>query len=715
MALKKLQFNPGVSRDRSNLASMGGWYDGDKIRFRQGYPEKIGGWTAAIFDQYAGEAVKLFVYSTFSGVELAGLATSQKIYIRAGTTLHDITPLRATFTSTDTDNCFTTVLDSGVVTVDITGHGATDGDFVTFSGATAVGGITGDQLNQNFEITYIDADSFTISTAGTATSATTGGGTGITAAFEINIGPDVAAQGYGWGTDTWGRGTWGSGSTVPVDIQIRLSFMDNFNDDLIFNLSDEGPIYYWDYSAGFNTRAVLLSSLTGAIAVPAETEEIFFAPSGHLLALGCSEYNETRVAGAVISSITRVPGNRVATVTTATSHSLETGDWVTMSGQQPKDYLGSYQVTVTSGTAFTYTMFSVPGSDATTVGTYTYDDYSGGAFDPLLVRWADVNADIGPKPEYWKPEIANSAGFIRLQEGSKIVTGINARQETLIWTESTLNTLQFLGTAEVFGVQLLSKSTSIMGPNAVVEVNNITYWMGTDNFFQYDGRVNILPCPLLRYVFEDINRSQASLVYAGSNKEFNEVVWFYCSEGNLTNNRYIIYNYSEKIWYYGQLNRTAWVDAGINNRPLAASGGWIYDHESGTDDGQPLGAAPLAIDAYIESAFVDMEDGEYYILTKRIIPDVDFTASDPACTPEVTMSIAVTKFPGAATSVSDVEGLPLSRDVVSTTGFISRYTNEIFIRARGRQISFKIASNTVGTQWQLGATRLDSKPDGLRG
>ena len=254
-----------------------------------------------------------------------------------------------------------------------------------------------------------------------------------------------------------------------------------------------------------------------------------------------------------------------------------------------------------------------------------------------------------------------------------------------------------------------------MGANAVVEINNITYWMGTDNFFQYDGRVNVLPCPLLRYVFEDINRNQASLVYAGSNKEFNEVVWFYCSTGNSANNRYIIYNYSQKIWYYGQLNRTAWVDAGINNRPLAASGGWIYDHESGTDDGQPLGANPLAIDAYVESAFVDMEEGEYYILTKRIIPDVDFTASDPSVTPQVTVSIAVTKFPGAATSVSDAEGLPLSRNVVTTAGIISQYTNEVFIRARGRQISFKIASDTVGTQWQLGATRLDSQPDGQRG
>jgi hypothetical protein len=491
--------------------------------------------------------------------------------------------------------------------------------------------------------------------------------------------------------------------------------MDNFNDDLIFNLNDEGPIFYWDYSAGFTTRAVLLSSISGAIAVPTKTEQTFFAPSGHFLALGCSEYSQVDTAGISINSITRVAGNKVATVTTASSHNLETGDYVTLSGQQPKDYLGDYQITVTAGTTFTYTMITAPGSNATTVGTYVYNDYSQGIFDPLLIRWADVNADIGPKPEYWKPEIANSAGFLRIQEGSKIVTGLNTRQETLVWTESTLNTLQFLGTAEVFKLQLLSSSTSIMGPNAVVEVNNITYWMGTDNFFQYDGRVNVLPCPLLRYVFEDINRVQSSLVYAGSNKEFNEVVWFYCSSGNSSANRYIIYNYRDKIWYYGQLNRTTWLDAGINEFPLATANGYIYNHERGTDDGQPLGATSLPITAYIESAFVDIDAGEFYMLTKRIIPDVDFTASDPAVTPEVDMSVAITKFPGAATSVSDVGGVPLTRNVVTTAGTISQYTNEVFLRARGRQISFKITSDTLGTQWQLGDTRLDAKPDGLRG
>jgi hypothetical protein len=343
----------------------------------------------------------------------------------------------------------------------------------------------------------------------------------------------------------------------------------------------------------------------------------------------------------------------------------------------------------------------------------------------MLIRFADVNADIGPKPEVWKPELANTAGFLFVKEGSRIITGANVRQETLIWTDTSLSTLQFLGTAEVFGLQLLSNDTNIMGPNAWASVNNNMYWMGTDNFFIYDGRVNVLKCPLLRYVFEDINREQSQLVYGGTNKEFNEVIWFYCSGGatpSTTIDRYVIYNYRDDIWYYGQLNRTTWVDAGVNQYALATSGGYIYSHENGPNDGQPLGAAPLAINSYIESAFMDIAEGEFYMLTKRVIPDVDFTTSQTVnpvtgatLTPAVDMAVAVTKFPGAATQTTDVAGATLTRGVTTSATTIDQYTNQVFIRARGRQMNFKISSDTVGTQWQLGDTRVDAKPDGLRG
>ena len=726
MPLSKLKFRPGINRDRTNLAQMGGWYDGDKIRFRDGFAEKIGGWQAETFDRYVGEAVKLFVYSIDTGAEVAGLATTKKIYIRAGTRLYDITPIRATFVSTATDNCFTTNTTAGTegqVLVTITGHGATTGDFVTFSGAVTTNGITAAQLNLNFEVTVINGDTFTIETAGTATSAGTGGGTGITAAFEINIGANSSIAGYGFGAGTWSRGTWGGASVLPAIIDVRLIFMDNFNNDLIFNLNNEGQIFYWVYDNTFSNRAVLLSSIGGAIAVPEKTEKTLFASSGHLLCLGASEYSETSDAGVSISGI--VSAGTTATVTTASPHGLAVNDWVYLFGQTPTAYSGTYQITsVPSATTYTYTLLSSLGS-VTAVGAYQAINYSVGSFDPMLIRWADVNADIGPKPEVWKPELANSAGFLFVKEGSRIITGANVRQETLIWTDTSLSTLQFLGTAEVFGLQLLSNDTNIMGPNAWASVNNKMYWMGTDNFFVYDGRVDVLKCPLLRYVFEDINREQSQLVYGGTNKEFNEVVWFYCSGGatpSLVVDRYVIYNYRDDIWYYGQLNRTTWIDAGVNQFALATSGGYIYSHDNGPNDGQPLGAAPLAINSYIESAFMDIADGEFYMLTKRVIPDVDFTTSQTVnpvtgatLTPAVDMAVAVTKFPGAATQTTDAAGATLTRGVTTTAATIDQYTNQVFIRARGRQMNFKISSDTVGTQWQLGDTRVDAKPDGLRG
>ena len=724
MALSKLKFRPGINRDKTDLAQMGGWYDGNLVRFREGYPEKFGGWQAETFDRYVGEAVKLYVYSTNTGAEIAGLATTKKIYVRAGTNLFDITPIRATFTSTATDNCFTTNTTAGTegqVLVTIVGHGATTGDFVTFSGAVAVGGITAVQLNQNFEITRLTSDTFTIQTAGTATSVATGGGTGITAAFEINIGADSSIAGYGWGAGTWGRGGWGSGATVPAIVDVRLIFMDNFNNDLIFNLNNGGQIFFWEYDAAFSNRAVLLSSLPGAIAVPEATEKTLFAPSGHLLCLGASAYNQASTAGATITSITST--GTVATVTTATNHGLAVGDYVYLFNQTPTAYSGTYQITaVPTTTTFTYSIVTTTTSPAGAAGSYQKIIYSGGVFDSMLIRWADVNTDIGPLPEVWNPLLANSAGFLFVKEGSRIVTAANVRQETLIWTDTSLSTLQFLGTAEVFGLQLLSSDTNIMGPNAYANVNNNMYWMGTDNFFIYDGRVNVLKCPLLRYVFGDINREQAQLIYGGTNKEFNEVIWFYPSGESTSIDRYVVYNYRDDIWYYGQLNRTTWVDAGINSFPLATSGGYIYSHENGPNDGQPLGAAPLAINSFIESAFMDIADGEFYMLTKRVIPDVDFTTSqiaDPVTgaplVPQVDMSVAVTKFPGAAASVTDVAGATLTRDIVTSSSTINQYTNQVFIRARGRQMSFKISSNTVGTQWQLGDSRVDAKPDGLRG
>ena len=643
MPLIKLGFKPGVNRDRTNYSQEGGWWASDKIRFRQGFPEKIGGWEVETFDQYTGQARSLFTYVTLDGSVLVTIGTHVKMYVNAGTTLYDITPIRATFTSTDTDNCFATTNASTTITATITGHGAITGDYVTFSGATTVGGVPAGELNAEHEITVVNSNTFTftVSTAATSTVAA-GGGTGITAAFQINVGYATATAGYGWGTSTWSRGTWGSGSTIPFYFIPRLQFQDKFNNDLVFNIRDEN-IYYWVYNTGFSNRAVLLSSLSGAVAVPKEVGKIMFAPSGHLLALACTNYDASASA---------------------------------------PDYEGSY--------------------------------------DPLLVRWSNVDATVGPEPEKWQPTATNTAGFLRLKSGSRIITAKSTRQEILIWTDFSLSSLQFLGTQEVFGLQELSSNINIMSPNVVAEANNVIYWMGTDKFYAYSGRVDTLPCTLKQYIFDDINREQSDLFFAGTNNEYNEIIWFYVSEGSQDIDRYVIYNHQEQIWYYGTLDRTAWVDAGVTDFPIAVDDGWVYAHEKGNDDGQPLGAAPQPITSYIESADMDIGDGDKFILINRVIPDVNFTDSDTtnsvtgaALTPEVDITVGVRKFPGALPATSDVRGTSNTKPVV-TSATIDQYTNQVFLRARGRQMNFKIASDGIGVQWQLGYPRVDGREDGKR-
>ena len=721
MALKKLTFKPGIYRDNTNYANQGGWYDMDKVRFRSGFAEKIGGWQVVNFTPYAGQCRSLYNYQTTDGATITGLGTSEKYYVLVGTALYDITPVRVVYTTSttpSTDNCFDTTDTSTTVTVTLTGHGANEGDYVTFAGAAAVGGVPDTELNTEHQIFNVTATTFDITVTTAATSTANGGGTSITATFQIPIGYGGNTYGYGWGTGTWSRGTWGSASTNPILLPPRIIFQDQFNNDLIWNIQD-GDIYYWDYDSAFSNISVGLNTLSGSRAVPEQVGKSMFASSGHLLALSCTEYGRATTAGAVISSITN--SGTTATITTATSHGLDPLDWVEFSGQTPRAYQGEYQVVTTpTSTTFTVVLLEDPGGSASVEGTYVDIDYSGN-YDPLLIRWANVNPDIGPQPEEWKPEITNSAGFIRVKGGSFIVTGFNTRQETLIFTNTALNSLQFLGTSEVFSVQQISDNINIAGSNVVAEANNVVLWMGHDKFYFYDGRVNTLPCSIRQYIFTDINIEQSSLFFAGTNREFSEVIWFYCSAASSTIDRYVIYNYQEQLWYYGTLNRTAWFDSQVVTSPLAASGGYIYEHEVGNDDGQPTGQAPLPISAFIQSSDMTIEDGENFILTKRVIPDVNFTNSlttnpvtGATLVPEVEMTVGVRNFPGAANNTDNVAGNTLTRDVI-TTASINEYTNQVFVRARGRQMNFKIASNMVGVRWQIGAVRIDFRPDGRRG
>jgi len=615
MPLQKLQFKPGVNRDQTNYTNEGGFYECDKIRFRSGYPQKLGGWLRFGDITLKGICRQMFNWITSFSDNLLALGTSKKVYLEGGGFLTDITPLRATFNTPVTDNCFDTTIGLNLVNVNIVGHGATAGSFVTFSGVVGpIGGIPQAEFNAEFEITSItDADNFKITTTTAATSTATGGGTAIVAAFQINIGNDISAIGYGWGAGGWSRLGWGSGALTPVvDIQ-RDWFFGNFDNDLAMNIRN-GAIYYWTYNSSFNTRATLLSATTiNGVApsdVPDEATQILVSQNDkHLLAFGCTPYG-------------------------------------------------------------------------------------GGQFDPLLIRWATQD-----QPNVWTPLVTNSAGFLRVSRGSQIVCAVATRQEVLVYTEGTLSSLQYLGTADVFGIQELADNISILSPRCVATVNNTAYWMGHDKFYAYSGRVETLPSTLRNHVFTNLNYEQADQIVCGTNEGWNEIWWFYPTAGSTVNNAYVVYNHLERIWYYGTISRTAWNDSSLREYPQAIGGYAIYDHERGANDDL------LPMTSYIASSDFDLVDGDQFILTKRIIPDINFQGST-ASTPAVTMYIKPRNFPGSAYTNTE------SQQVIQTS--VDIYTEQIFMRARARQMAIEIESTDLDVQWQLGSPRLDGRPDGRR-
>jgi hypothetical protein len=620
MPLQKLQFKPGVNRDQTNYTGEGGFYECDKIRFRSGYPQKIGGWLQSTVETFLGVCRQMFNWVTSYNDNFLALGTNLKVYIEVGGNFYNITPIRQTFTTPVTSNCVSTNNTSAVVNFEIVGHGGSTGDYVQISGVATIGGIAGSAINGNRQITVVNSSNFTV-VADTAATSTVinGGGAAITVAFEIAAGNTGTTFGYGWGTSTWSRGTWGSGSTSPIALEQRDWWFDKFDNDLLMNIRN-GPIYIWERgvltspSTALAVRAVLLSSIVGATDVPAEAMQILISQNDrHLLAFGATPYG-------------------------------------------------------------------------------------GGDFDPLLIRWANQD-----EPKNWTPAVTNSAGFLRVSRGSYIVCAVAMRQEILVWTDGTLSSLQFLGTADVFSLQELADNITIAGPRAVTNVNNNAYWMGKDKFYVYSGRVSTLPCTLRNHVFENINFNQADQIISGSNEGWNEVWWFYPSANSNTINKYVIYNHLEQIWYYGDIERTAWLDTPLRQFPQAVdSNGILYNHEQGVNDN----ASPMV--SYITTNDFDLMDGEQLVLTKRIIPDVDFAGSTAAA-PVVYMTLKPRNFPGANYTTE-----PEKSVTQSTTVPISQYTNQVFLRVRARQMGVKIMSDGLDTQWQLGSPRLDGKPDGRR-
>ena len=615
MPLKKLQLKPGVNRENTRYTSEGGWYSCDKVRFRQGTPEKIGGWQRISTNAYNGVCRALWQWATLDGIPYLGTGTNTKYYITYGGEYYDITPVVSTVVLT---NPFTTTSGLATVTVTHTAHGVTDGTFVTYSGASAVGGLT---LNGEYQITYVNVNTYTITASSAASSSATGGGT-VTAAYQVNAGTSISVPLSGWGSGPWGSGPWGVGTTTTN--LIRIWNHQNFGQDLLYGPKG-GAMYYWDATTGLTTRGVALTSLTGASDVPV-VQNLFLVSdaSRFVLAFGCNDYSATNI-------------------------------------------------------------------------------------DPMLIRWSDQESAVN-----WTPAATNQAGSLRLSHGSKIEAVLQVRQEILIWTDTSLYGLQYLGAPIVWGAQLLTDNISIVSDRAMALGAGVTYWMGEDKFYVYDGRVNTLSCDLRQYIFSDINRNQYAQICAGTSEQFNEVWWFYCSENSDVIDRYTVYNYLEKIWYYGNLGRTAWVDIGVStNYPIAATyENNLVQHEVGNDDNATASTQP--IEAYITSSEFDIDDGDRFGFVWRVLPDVTFRGST-AGSPNATMTLLPLQNSGSGyNNPASLGGSDNGTITRTATVPIEQFTGQVNIRVRGRQMSIKMASDGVGVQWQLGSPRIDIRPDGRR-
>jgi len=608
----------------------------DKVRFRMGYPEKIGGWTKLGIKSFLGSCRALHSWRTIALNNYLGVGTSDKYYIEEGQGYYDITPIRETTSAGDVT--FAASDGSSTITVTDTNHGAVSGDFVTFSGAVSLGGlITANVLNQEYKInSIVGSNSYTIiarevnsvaditvdgvytPVAVTANSSDSGnGGSSVVGAYQINTGLDTSVYGNGWGAGTWSRGAWNSGAVIDtLTDTLRLWSHDNFGEDLIINVYN-GGIYYWDGSS-LTTRAVPLSSLAGASNTP------------------------TVAAKVIVSDVDR---------------------HVIAFGANP---LGS----------------SVQ--------------------DPLLIRFSDQENAAD-----WTPSTTNTAGDLLIGSGSRIVTAIETRQQILIFTDTSLHVMQYLGPPFTFGINMISENVTIASPNSAIAIEDNVFWMGNNEFYNYGGAVQKLPCTVRDYVFSDFNQNQSEKVFAASNTSFSEVWWYYPSANSENVDRYVVYNYQQNIWYYGTLARSAWMDRGVEQNPIAAGlDGYLYTHENGFDDGSQNPAT--AISAYIESSQFDIGDGNNFSFVSRIIPDVTFRDST-ASSPSVTFTMKARNFPGGNYLQEDDSIITKTATVP-----VEQFTNQANIRLRGRSMALRVDSNGTGMTWRLGSPRMDVRQDGRR-
>jgi hypothetical protein len=795
MPLNKLQFNPGINKEVTKYTNEAGWSDCDKVRFRQGYPEKIGGWTRHGTNTFTGVCRSLHQWFSLGFVRYTGLGTNVKFMIEEGQTYYDVTPIRST--ATNLSGIFLTANGSKVVTVTHANHGATLGSYVTFADAIAVNGIPADDINKNHVITEIVSSSqYKIEVDTAANANTSGGGTGIDVTYEINAGPDFQIPTQGWESSTFGSDEW-NGSSGGTE-ELRVWNQANFGEDLIIGPRG-GELYYWDTgSATFDssaktaTRAVAVKNVLngGAVSLSQTSTGNINTSFDYITSIDAAVGAKIRV-GAVVSGTGIAAGTTVLSVSanktvlnisanpTATANgntftfdgdpisvtadaktitvfddtlerAYEVGQHVTITGATTVAGITNtvinarHKIATVDSAAHTYTIdvpTAEPASSTTSGGggsvTVQYElsaevpvvqdglivsDSSRFVFcfgcnafgdatetqNPLLLRWSDQEDMFD-----WRPRSTNQAGDLQLSQGTEIVTAIQSRQEILVFTDAALYSLQYVGAPVVWSSTLVGSNMSVASSKAVAYANGVAYWMGKEKFYKYDGTVQPLRCDVRKFIFDDLDKGQYEQTFAGTLEEYHEIWWFYVSKDNqfrVAPDKYVVYNYLEDIWYIGTMDRSAWLDSPINDFPLAATNTYnLVEHENGNDDGQ--GATNVALNSYITSGRFGIESGTSFTFVDKLIPDMSFVGSDSNA-PSVDFTVLAGNEPGSLDHASVGGG---SEREVQVLTEIDNYTDIVNIRMRGREMALKVASDSLGTRWQLGTPRINMRPDGRRG
>lgn len=725
--LAKISLKPGINRDTTNYTNSGGWFDSDFIRFRNGLPEKIGGWTKIYANQtpLIGVCRKLYDWSDIVGNKYLACPTNIKLYVDNSSTILDVTPIRRSITLGT--NPIATSNTSNVITVTDVNHGAVVGDYITIAGSSNVNGILATQINKEFVVSnVINANAYSVVTTGTATSTGTGGGSSITVKYQFHPGISSTLVFAGWGSGPWGgiSGTYGWGygpDTTVTTYYTGLWTVDNYGEDMIACPRDL-------------TNAVTLGTNAISTIHPGTGMRVTSPNHGLLTGQAIVIGNVTSEIGGIAAS--ELNGTHIITVSNANAYSFTVSTATTGSasgGTGAYVYTPSivyWDITDQDGPAVslgdlgsayakkylpyvaTEIMVSDQNRQVIAFGCNPYDTMQ--KQDKMVIRWSDSQ-----DPTNWDiADTTKTSGEQRLSSGSYIVTAIQSREEILVWTDSTLYTMTYVGPPSGYGFNTIGSNFDIIGPNSKIVAGSVAYWMGTNNFYMYDGKIQPMPCTVRDYVFLDLSLDDGDKVYCSSDSGNNEIIWFYPSSsqggspGSREVDRYVVYNYIEDAWYYGSLSRTAWLDRRTHPYPRAVSAdGYLYDHENGFDDGSTTPASP--INAYIQSSAIEIEDGDSYMFVNRVIPDLTFrnSTTNNGVQPVVKFIIRPQDFPGAPIYTGDERDVQRSSAATLT---VNQFTNQVFTRLRARSVALRVESDVTGAAWRLGTPRFDMRKDGRK-